>query len=460
MNADTTVPTGDMVMILTVDTTEEDYGKVYLKTETGWQFIVDMATSAEGLTGPTGPQGATGIVGPTGEQGIQGATGEQGPIGPQGATGETGLTGLQGETGIQGATGEKGQDGINGENGEQGPQGATGPQGETGEQGIQGVTGEIGATGADGKDGATPEIVDGYWWINGINIGIQAQGATGAAGATGPQGATGPAGEGTSYTAGTNINITGNTISAKGYTYNESLNSFEVGTNNSITSNKSFLIGEGLTSCDENCLVIGQYNNPKYFGADKTLFVVGDGASADNKNTVFLIQKGKAACRGAVDSNQSWVADFAEYFEWADGNPNNEDRVGYMVQMNDTKIEKATDFANCIGIVSGTAAFISGGCLFEWHGKYLRDDFGRELKDENGESILNPNYNKDLEYIPREYRKEWSPIGLVGQVLTRQDGTLKIGGFAGCKDGIATNSTTGYRVLRIINENVALLLVK
>ena len=183
-----------------------------------------------------------------------------------------------------------------------------------------------------------------------------------------------------------------------------------------------------------------------------TLYEVGgDGASANNRNTIFLIQKGKAACRGAVDSNQSWVADFAEYFEWADGNPNNEDRVGYMVQMNDTKIEKATDFANCIGIVSGTAAFISGGCLFEWHGKYLRDDFGRELKDENGESILNPKYDKDLEYIPREYRKEWSPIGLVGQVLTRQDGSLIVGGFAGCKDG---------RVLRIINENVALLLVK
>lgn len=48
----------------------------------------------------------------------------------------------------------------------------------------------------------------------------------------------------------------------------------------------------------------------------------------------------------------------------------------------------------------------------------------------------------------------------IGQVLTRQDGTLKVGGFAGCKDGVATKSESGYRVLKIINENIALLLVK
>ena len=57
----------------------------------------------------------------------------------------------------------------------------------------------------------------------------------------------------------------------------------------------------------------------------------------------------------------------------------------------------------------------------------------------------NPDYDPNQEYIPRMYRKEWSPIGLVGKVFVRQDGTLKINGHASCKNGIATNGNEGYR---------------
>ena len=326
-----------------------------------------------------------------------------------------------------------------GEPGPVGPQGATGLQGATGEQGVQGVTGPQGATGEQGPKGET--------------------------------GNTGPAGE---YTPGNNIDITDDVISAKGYIFDDnnksfaigegstinSANSFVVGINNTADKPNSFLIGEGLVSCDENCLVVGQYNTPKYFSPDKTLFVVGEGSSDTARQNIFLVQNGKAACRGNVDSGQSWVGDFAEYFEWADGNPNNEDRVGYMVQLNGNKIELATEFNNCIGVVSSTYSFVSGSCFFEWQGKYLKDNFGREIIGENGNPILNPEYNEELEYIPREYRKEWSPVGLIGQVITRQDGSLLTGGFAGVKNGIATKAELGYRVLKVINENVALLLVK
>jgi hypothetical protein len=174
---------------------------------------------------------------------------------------------------------------------------------------------------------------------------------------------------------------------------------------------------------------------------------------------------GGLAVYGPVKPGSSWLqnSDFAEYFEWADGNPNAEDRVGYMVQMNGAKIEKATEFANCIGIISSTSSFIGNACTFEWNKKYLTDEWSRLIYEEvDGKMVpkINPEYDPTLEYIPREKRPEWSIVGLVGQVLTRQDGSLKVGGFAGCKDGIATASTTGYRVLRIVNENVALLLVK
>lgn len=129
MNADysgTDVEIGEFVMVVS-NVEEPDNAKVYLKSETKYEFIVDMS----GATGIQGPQGATGATGATGEQGLRGetgatgATGEQGPQGPAGPTGATGATGEQGPQGPQGP---------------QGDTGATGPQGETPDISIGTVT--------------------------------------------------------------------------------------------------------------------------------------------------------------------------------------------------------------------------------------------------------------------------------------------------------------------------------
>ena len=58
-----------------------------------------------GVTGPTGPTGATGVTGPTGPTGATGVTGPTGPTGATGATGPTGPTGATGATGTDGAAG-------------------------------------------------------------------------------------------------------------------------------------------------------------------------------------------------------------------------------------------------------------------------------------------------------------------------------------------------------------------
>jgi hypothetical protein len=79
-----------------------------------------MNGGGSGITGPTGPQGATGVQGATGPIGPQGATGIQGVTGPTGPTGSTGPIGETGPIGPQGATG------IQGVTGPTGPQGATG----------------------------------------------------------------------------------------------------------------------------------------------------------------------------------------------------------------------------------------------------------------------------------------------------------------------------------------------
>ena len=98
MEADTEPPVGDFAMIITSDETHPDYGKVYVKTESGWAFQVDM--SVVGATGIIGPQGATG---PQGEAGLQGETGATGATGPAGSY--TPTDGLYIENGVIGMTG-------------------------------------------------------------------------------------------------------------------------------------------------------------------------------------------------------------------------------------------------------------------------------------------------------------------------------------------------------------------
>src|SRR5699024_11883446 len=44
---------------------------------------------------------------------------------------------------------------------------------------LKGEDGADGTDGADGQDGATPEIIDGNWWIDGQDTGVAAEGKDG-----------------------------------------------------------------------------------------------------------------------------------------------------------------------------------------------------------------------------------------------------------------------------------------
>ena len=264
----------------------------------------------------------------------------------------------------------------------------------------------------------------------------------------------------------------GNYSTVIGYgcnTVGGSSNSFCGGDVSTTSHANCFVYGEGLNTITSNETVIGRFNNFANFeqwGDNKPLFEVGGGSGNSNRITMFMVQKNTGIVFAHSAFKVEGMGDFAEYFEWFDGNPNNEDRMGYMVQLNGEKIEIATTFKNCIGITSGTNSFTADSASLDWHGRFLKDDFGRPIyeKLENGEvrQKLNPDYNPSEEYIPRMYRKEWIPVGLVGKILTRQDGTLNVGDLAGCLNGVATKSTdgNGYRVLKIINDKIALLLVK
>jgi hypothetical protein len=208
------------------------------------------------------------------------------------------------------------------------------------------------------------------------------------------------------------------------------------------------------------------------------IFMVGCGTAATRKNAFRISSGGK--CFGTAAFGASG-ADFAELFEWADGNPNNEDRRGLFVTLDGEKIRIANAGDDCIGVISGAQAFVGNSASEEWQGKYLTDVFGAKISKEveipevvnekTGKVIepahkavqyvLNPDYNPDEEYVMRENRKEWGIVGLVGQIVMIDDGTCVVGGrVAPSANGIGTASNDGYRVMKRIDENHIKVLVK
>jgi len=119
----------------------------------------------------------------------------------------------------------------------------------------------------------------------------------------------------------------------------------------------------------------------------------------------------------------SGLGDFAEMFEWEDGNPESENRVGYTVLVNEEGfIRKATMEDNpndIIGVVTATATVIGSAAAMEWNKKYMRDDFEQLILDASGNPMINPNYDESIPYLTRSERPEWDPIGLYGKLIVR-----------------------------------------
>lgn len=208
------------------------------------------------------------------------------------------------------------------------------------------------------------------------------------------------------------------------------------------------------------------------------LFIIGCGISSLGKNAFRVSSGGK--CFGSEAFGASG-ADFAELFEWADGNPNNEDRRGLFVTLEGEKIRIANADDDYIGVISGAQAFIGNSASEEWQGKYLTDIFGTKLLQEvevseevdeitgkviipastTTQYVINPDYDPNKEYIMRENRKEWGIVGLLGQIVMIDDGTCVVGSYVKPSiNGIGTASNNGYRVMKRIDENHIKVLVK
>lgn len=210
-------------------------------------------------------------------------------------------------------------------------------------------------------------------------------------------------------------------------------------------------------------------------------YYVETGTSSANDDVQFRVRATDGRIYSDYGASVTSGADYAESFEWADGNPNNEDRVGYSVVIvpnTDGKIGIASttdDTSLIIGVVSGCPAVLGDSADLKWQGRYLRDEYGREIMQDvemlvwnHGQNepqpsptdtfrlsnceqscriseidqrvaegtlpqwaidqnlrvtaqvrTPNPDYDPSQEYVPRSDRQEWDPVGLMGKLWLR-----------------------------------------
>ena len=249
----------------------------------------------------------------------------------------------------------------------------------------------------------------------------------------------------------------------------------------------SFAHGLGVQAEGDYSTVIGKYNSLASKSSDKNnyAFIIGNGSeqsSGITKDNAMAVH-----WNGTIHAKTTSVSgfDYAEFFEWEDGNINDEDRIGYVVTLKGDKIAKANANDRVLGIISGTTAIVGDNPEFGWKNKYLTDEFGRTIYDlveefeeiENAETNeitkesmgifprprINPAWNPEEQYIPREERKEWDKVGLLGKIHTRDDGTCQVGSCAKVgKDGILTytEEDTNMYVMERTSDNIVLIMLK
>ena len=86
------------------------------------------------------------------------------------------------------------------------------------------------------------------------------------------------------------------------------------------------------------------------------------------------------------------ASDYAEYFEWADGNTSSADRRGITVVMDGEKIRPATgsdDASKIIGVVSANPAVVGDSAWSEWQAAHKKDAYGSWVTEDKEYLIWN-----------------------------------------------------------------------
>ncbi len=248
---------------------------------------------------------------------------------------------------------------------------------------------------------------------------------------------------------------------------------FKAGNRNGTYRDATGQYAEFQTDRSGDAATLFQASDGSYQGAITQ--IIGTRAAAGDTYRFMDCYSGDAADRefrvdsdGTVHADGSYTgtgADYAEMFEWKDGNTSSEDRVGKTVVLDGNQIRLSTSDdaqATIIGVVSATPVVLGDAQSEKWKEKYETDSYGRYVfedytqtewtieveddakelksyqtdmipsdvtvpddaivtsKDENGDNLkrrkLNTAFDASKTYIPREDRKEFSAIGLVGKL--------------------------------------------
>ncbi|AGE55548.1 Chlorovirus glycoprotein repeat domain-containing protein [Acanthocystis turfacea Chlorella virus MN0810.1] len=202
--------------------------------------------------------------------------------------------------------------------------------------------------------------------------------------------------------------------------------------------NTSLAYSGSMLATESSTAAAGSYNHIRCRDPAGNVFrVLGNG-------TVFNVN-------GTITTG----ADYAEMFEWEDGNSGNEDRRGNPVVLSGNKIRVANAHTNpldIVGVVSTNPTVVGDTAWNDWNGRYLKDKYGQTINrtryylanTDNENEIIpcsqgdtpptgyivktlqeytpNPMYNPNVAYTSRLERPEWAPVGLVGKV--RVDNTF------------------------------------
>ncbi len=279
-----------------------------------------------------------------------------------------------------------------------------------------------------------------------------------------------------SFAFGMMNNVSGGCSISSGYGCQASATySVAIGLSTVASGVESFAAGFGTVAAKQDEFAIGTYNVESTTIGNR--LIIGNGTD-DARSNCFRVNK-TAVFGGTYNSSG---ADYAEYFEWTDGNPNNEDRRGLFVVLNGGKIRLAnSNDDRIIGIVSGDPSIIGDAHDDQWNKMYLSDIFGSpifedvevpDVKDEEGNVLipahserrqkLNPDYDNTQKYIPRSERPEWSAVGMMGKLVVVDDGSCMVDDWCRPSDGgIGTKSETRTRfcVMERLDERHIKILV-
>lgn len=229
--------------------------------------------------------------------------------------------------------------------------------------------------------------------------------------------------------------------------------------NKIINYDNCFVAGSWNHATADNQTVIGVNAKRNYKSSENAdiLFNIGNGSALEN-SAMQVDFSGNVYAGGAY---KTIGADYAEYFEWLDGNVDNQDRIGLFVTLDGDKIKLANKDDYILGVISANPSIVGNSAELDWHDKYKTDVYGRLIYDESHNLILNENYNDTLEYIPRGARKEYSKVGLLGQLVVQDDGTCEVNGYCMASvNGVATKSDSGYRVIKRIDKTYIKIILK